>query len=132
MSDRIRICLDAGHYGHKYNHSPVVAAYYESEMNWKLTMLQKEIFESKYGYEILLTRDDQNKDRNLFSRGYSSKGCFLFLSNHSNACAHESVDYPVAICLLNDDKIEIDDISREIGSALAQSVAETMGTTQPG
>lgn len=31
----IKICLDAGHYG-KYNRSPAVKTYYESDMNWKL------------------------------------------------------------------------------------------------
>lgn len=33
---KIKICLDAGHVGSKYNQSPVVKTYYESAMVWKL------------------------------------------------------------------------------------------------
>ena len=39
---KIKICIDAGHYG-KYNRSPVVPEYYESDMVWKLHLMQKEI-----------------------------------------------------------------------------------------
>jgi hypothetical protein len=37
---KIKICLDAGHYG-KYNQSPVVNKYYESDMAWKLHLKLK-------------------------------------------------------------------------------------------
>ena len=40
--NQYRVCLDAGHWG-KYNRSPVVPAYYESEMNWKLHLLLMEV-----------------------------------------------------------------------------------------
>lgn len=126
----IKICLDAGHYG-KYNRSPVVPEYYESDMVWKLHMMQKEILES-YGFEVVTTRENQATDRALSDRGRASAGCALFLSNHSNACGTESVDYPVAICLLDDDKIIIDDESRRIGEILAKVVQETMQTRQAG
>ena len=46
-----RICLDAGHYG-KYNRSPVVKEYYESDMNWKLHLLLKKYLEG-YGSQEL-------------------------------------------------------------------------------
>lgn len=36
---KIKICLDAGHVGSKYNQSPVVKTYYESAMVWKLHLL---------------------------------------------------------------------------------------------
>lgn len=40
---KMKICLDAGHYG-KYNQSPVFKSYYESEMTWRLhRMLQAEL-----------------------------------------------------------------------------------------
>ena len=32
------VCVDAGHFG-KYNQSPAVPEYYESNMNWKLHLL---------------------------------------------------------------------------------------------
>ena len=35
-----KVCLDAGHYG-KYNRSPGIPAYYESEMVWNLHLLLK-------------------------------------------------------------------------------------------
>ncbi len=41
------ICLDAGHYG-KYNRSPAIPEYYESDMNWKLHLMLKPALE-KYG-----------------------------------------------------------------------------------
>lgn len=126
----IKICLDAGHYG-KYNRSPVVPEYYESDMVWKLHMMQKTILEG-YGFEVITTRENQATDRGLFERGKASAGCALFISNHSNACGKEYVDYPVAICLLDDSKIVIDDEARRIGEILAKVVQETMGTKQAG
>ena len=36
----MKLCLDAGHYG-KYNQSPVVPAYWESEFTWKFHLLLK-------------------------------------------------------------------------------------------
>ena len=41
------ICLDAGHYG-KYNSSPAIPEYYESDMNRKLHLMLKSSLE-KYG-----------------------------------------------------------------------------------
>lgn len=37
----VRICLDAGHVGSRYNQSPVVKTYYESAMVWKLHLKLK-------------------------------------------------------------------------------------------
>ena len=36
------ICLDAGHYG-KYNRSPAIPEYYESDMNWKLHLMLNQL-----------------------------------------------------------------------------------------
>ena len=39
----VKVCLDAGHYC-KYNRSPAVSSYYESDMTWKLhNYLKKEL-----------------------------------------------------------------------------------------
>lgn len=127
---KIRICLDAGHYG-KYNRSPVVPEYYESDMVWKLHLMQKELLEG-YGFEVITTRQNQETDRDLTSRGRASAGCALFISDHSNACGTESVDYPLAIALLDDKKIQIDDESRAIATKLAACMGQIMGTKQPG
>jgi N-acetylmuramoyl-L-alanine amidase len=51
---KIKICLDAGHYG-KYNRSPAVKEYYESDMNWKLHNMLKKYLE-EYGFEVIQTR----------------------------------------------------------------------------
>ena len=51
----MRVCIDAGHYG-KYNQSPVIKSYYESEMTWKLHLSLKAELES-YGIEVITTRE---------------------------------------------------------------------------
>ena len=122
----IKICLDAGHYG-KYNRSPVVPSYYESEMNWKLHNLLKKYLE-EYSIEVIQTRSDQAKDMDLTARGKKAKGCNLFISIHSNAVgsgANETVDYPVVYVPLNGK-------ADAIGEKLAHCVEKTMGTKQNG
>ena len=126
----IKICLDAGHYG-KYNRSPVVPIYFESDMVWKLhKYLQEELI--TYGFEVITTRQYQEKDLSLWNRGAKAKGCDLFLSIHSNACATESVDRPVVIALVDDKRYDFDDVSRELGERLAKVIEVTMNTNQPG
>lgn len=117
----MRICLDAGHYG-KYNQSPMCKQYWESDMVWKLHLLQKKYLEA-YGAEVILTRESQAIDRGLYERGAASAGCNLFISDHSNAAANASIDYPVAYCAINGS-------ADKIGLALAQCVEQTMGTRQ--
>ena len=69
------ICLDAGHYG-KYNPSPVVPAYYESDFTWKFTNFEKAEYE-RLGFTVILTRSDKDKDLTLDKRGKMSKGASL-------------------------------------------------------
>ena len=112
----MKICLDAGHYG-KYNQSPADKRYYESEMVWKLHLLQKKYLEA-YGIEVITTREERDTDRGLYERGAASRGCDLFLSDHSNAVGdkvNNSVDYPAAYCAINGS-------ADGIGMALAQCV----------
>jgi N-acetylmuramoyl-L-alanine amidase len=121
---KIKICLDAGHYG-KYNQSPAVKTYYESDMNWKLHLKLKAELE-KYGIEVITTRKEQAKDMGLVARGKTAKGCNLFLSIHSNAVdskVHEDVDYPVAY-------VPINGTGDKLGKRLSECVASTMGTKQ--
>ena len=125
MANR-KICLDAGHYG-KYNRSPAVSSYYESEMTWKLHLLLKKYLE-QYGIEVITTRANQTKDLALETRGKTSKGCDLFLSIHSNAIGgtvNETVDYPLACCCVNGK-------ADTLGLKLAQCIQSTMGTKQTG
>lgn len=125
-----KVCLDAGHYG-KYNRSPVVKSYYESDMNWKLHLLLEAELKAM-GVEVVKTRAAQQKDLSLDARGKASKGCDLFLSIHSNAASSESVDYPVAYALQDDTTTKIDDLSQDLAEKLAKAVEQTMGTRQAG
>lgn len=127
----IKIMLDAGHYG-KYNRSPAVPAYYESDFTFKFVNMLKAALEA-YGFTVGTTRKDQAKDLALQTRGKAAAGYDLFISIHSNAVGsgvNNSVDYPVAITMVDDDKITIDEASKAVGEILAQVVAATMGTSQ--
>lgn len=120
------VCLDAGHYG-KYNRSPAVPEYYESDMNWTLHLLLKAELE-KCGIQVKTTRADKDTDLGLTARGKKGEGCDLLLSIHSNAVGsgvNESVDYPVVYVPLNGSA----DI---LGRELAECIANVMGTTQRG
>jgi len=120
----MKICLDAGHFG-KYNQSPADNGYYESELVWKLHLLQKKYLE-RYGIEVITTRDDPDTDRRLFERGAASRGCDLFISDHTNAVGsgvNNSVDYPAAYCAINGS-------ADGIGMALAQCVEVIIETSQ--
>lgn len=119
------VCLDAGHYG-KYNRSPVVKAYYESDMNWKLHNLLKAELE-KYGIEVKVTRIEQAKDMALEDRGKASAGCDLFLSIHSNAADAEATNYVVALHMVDDNCGEIDEQSKEFAALLSKTVGTVMG-----
>ena len=123
----IKICLDAGHFA-KYNRSPAIPEYYESDMNWKLHLLLKKYLE-QYGVEVICTRKDQAKDMGLTDRGQAAKGCNLLLSIHSNATGNgevrDDVDYPVVY-------VPINGTGDAIGKKLADCIASVMGTKQPG
>lgn len=121
----MKICLDAGHYG-RYNQSPADKRYYESEIVWKLHLLQKKYLEA-YGIEVITTREDRDTDRSLYDRGAASRGCDLFISDHTNAVGdsvNNAVDYPAAYCAINGS-------ADGIGMALAQCVEMVIGTGQP-
>lgn len=123
-----KICIDPGHYA-KYNRSPGVPEYYESEMVWKLSQLQKKYLE-QMGHTVILTRTDPNKDLNLVTRGKKSKGCDLFISNHSNAVGggmNENVSYVAVYHLVDDTTTKCDDISKDIAYKIAPVIANAMG-----
>ena len=119
-----KVCLDAGHYG-KYNRSNVYPSYYESDMTWKLHLLLKKELEV-YGFEVITTRDNKDKDLARETRGTKSHGCDLFISLHSNACSTESVDRAVIIHYQNANWTDIDDKSKEIAEKLGACVADVM------
>ena len=125
------VCIDAGHYG-KYNRCPNNSKYYESEVMWKIHLLQKKYLE-QLGIKVILTRGDQSKDLTLGTRGKLSEGCDLFISNHTNAVGsgmNEKVDYVAVYHLVNDTTTKCDNVSKEIAQKLAPIIAEVMGTKQ--
>lgn len=127
----IKIMLDAGHAG-KYNRSPAVPAYFESDFTFRFTNMLKTALEG-CGFTVGVTRTEQTKDLALQSRGKASAGCDLFISIHSNAVGsgvNNSVDYPVAITMVDDARVSVDEVSKEVGEILAQVVAEVMDTNQ--
>lgn len=121
----MKVCVDAGHYG-KYNHSPVLSSYWESDMTWKLSgYLSEEL--KKWGIEVVETRTNKDVDRELVSRGYAAKGCDLFVSEHSNAAASSTANYAVCIYMRANDAETYDEKSREIAKLVAKTTADTMG-----
>ena len=119
-----KICLDAGHYG-KYNQSPAVLKYYESDMAWKLHLKLKAYLE-EYGFEVITTRKNQDENLGLTTRAKKAKGCDLLLSIHSNAAGdkvNETVDYPIAF-------VPINGSADELGKLLAECIEQTMNTKQ--
>lgn len=127
----VKIMLDAGHDG-KYNRSPAVKAYYESDFTFKfVNMLKEEL--AAYGIKADTTRKDQGEKLDLFARGKAAAGYDLFISIHSNATGsgvNDTVDYPVAITMVNDNKVTIDEESKAVGEKLVKVVGEVMQTTQ--
>lgn len=96
-----RIMLDAGHYA-KYNRSPHVKEYYESERMWVLCRLLQMQLE-KRGHVVHTTRDEQKKDLAVVERGKNANGHDMFISLHSNdfeesddLALAEKTDYVVA------------------------------------
>lgn len=119
----MKICLDAGHY--KGYNQGVVKSYYEGNIMWKVTNLQKKYLEQYKDVTVILTRSDVAKDLSLANRGAKAKGCDLFISNHSNSCGTESVDRPVIIYAY-DNKNKADVFGKKLGQALQ----DVMGTKQ--
>ena len=118
---KIKICLDAGHYG-KYNHSAVVPAYYESDFNWKFHLLLKKYLEQN-GMEVITTRATQAKDMDLYDRGRCAKGCDMFLSIHANWAARPDADYVVCY-------VPINGSGDKLGMDIAKCVCDIMGTRE--
>ena len=118
------VTLDAGHYG-KFNRSPVVKNYYESEFNWKMVKYMKEYFE-KYNIKVRLTRESINHNIDVYDRGYLAKGSDIFISIHSNACDSPTVDYPVVIRGYDEPS------TNNLALSLAKLIAEIMDTKQEG
>lgn len=121
----MKIMLDAGHYGDS-NQSPVVPEYFESRRMWKLCELLASELES-FGFEVGKTRDNEEKDLPLVTRGEKAKGYDLFISLHSNAVwgtGNENIDRVDVFAAYDN----IND-SHTLGSLLADAVAKCMSVS---
>ena len=122
-----KIMLDAGHYG-KYNRSPAVEQYYESDMSWSLHLLLKAELE-KYGIEVGVTRADKDTDLEVYRRGKKAKGYDMFISLHSNASGsgiNETCDHPI-VYRYSHDTGEGDTFARNISGAIAEAMSTAEG-----
>ncbi|MCB6994459.1 N-acetylmuramoyl-L-alanine amidase, partial [bacterium 210820-DFI.6.37] len=122
FSKQIKIMLDAGHYG-KYNRSPVLSTYYESNMTWALHNYLKSALEKYDGFYVGVTRTNQTKDMNVYYRGTAAKGYDLFLSLHSNSSTSKTTDYPLIITQKGNTG---DSLAKNLG----KTIQTTMGTKQ--
>ena len=118
----IKICLDAGHDG-KYNRSPIVPAYYESDFNWNFHLKLKAELEA-YGFQVVTTRANQNVEMGTKSRGRAAQGCDILLSIHSNSADRESADYPLVI-------VPVNGSGDELGKQLSACIRDVMDTNEP-
>lgn len=127
----VKIMLDAGHKGLE-NQSPANKAYYESVFSFKFANMLKADLEA-YGFTVGVTRNTRGQDMDLQARGKAAAGYDLFISIHSNAVGsgvNNSVDYPVAITMVENDKTSIDEVSRSVGEIMARVVERVMDTNQ--
>lgn len=119
-----RVLLDAGHYG-KYNRSPVVPQYYESDFTWQYHLLLKAELE-KLGIEVGTTRPDQNTDARLFDRGAMGEGYDLFISLHSDASTSARTDRVNVYHLMQTGDVH-EEASAEFAALIAPIVSKVMG-----
>jgi N-acetylmuramoyl-L-alanine amidase len=133
---KMKVMLDAGHYGKTYNPG-VVKGYYESEQMWRLQGYLVKALEG-YGIKVDTTRKSQSENPGTEERGRRSKGYDLFLSLHTNAPGDNVTkekweDYDAPWCFVFQDLswTNIDDISKGVGNKLGEAIYKTLGTKQP-
>lgn len=129
----VKFMFDAGHAG-KYNQSPLVPEYYESDMVWKLQTYIVEEFKNYKDVVVDITRPNQSTDVDVFNRGSMAKGYDYFESLHSNATGNaktikegdknEKVNRVDVYCPL--DKRNK---SHTLGKKLATEIAALMGVS---
>lgn len=122
-----RVILDAGHYK-KYNRSPVVPEYYESDFTWKFHLLLKAELE-KFGIEVGTTREDKDTDKGLTARGKMGKGYDLLISIHSDAVSDETIDR-VTVIHMTPTGWEHEEASAEFAKMIAPVVSKVMECPQ--
>lgn len=121
---KIKIMLDPGHYGSKYNQSPVLLSYYESNFTWDYHLLLKKYLEQA-GFEVVTTRSKKDDNPGVTERGQSSKGCDLFISIHSNASSNTSTDRVVVYHQIGNEQYAL--YGEQFANEIAPILNEAMG-----
>lgn len=120
----IKIMLDAGHVGAKYN-AGAVKGYYESSMAWTLhNYLADEL--KAYGFTVGKTRKTIDESMDVSVRGKAAKGYDLLLSLHSNSADVSTVRRVACIYQTDDTQGTWDEVSKKIADKLAPVIADTM------
>ena len=120
----IKIMLDAGHVGAKYN-AGAVKGYYESSMVWTLhNYLADEL--KAYGFTVGKTRKTIDESMDVSVRGKAAKGYDLLLSLHSNSADVSTVRRVACIYQTDDTQGTWDEVSKKIADKLAPVIADTM------
>lgn len=123
----VKIMLDAGHTGTKWNRG-AVAGYFESAAMWTLhEHLAEEL--TNRGFTVGKTRKTIDTEMDVTARGKAAKGYDLFLSLHSNATDNTTTRRVVAIYQTDDSQGSWDTESRVIADKMAAVIADTMGVT---
>ena len=91
--DKVKIMLDAGHYGSRYNQSPVMSSYYESNFTWAYYLKLKAALEKTGAFTVLTTRTNKDENPEVYARGKMAKDCSLYVSLHSNASSNANSDH---------------------------------------
>ncbi|MBR5743632.1 MAG: N-acetylmuramoyl-L-alanine amidase [Clostridia bacterium] len=122
---KVRILLDAGHAGSRYNKG-AVEGYYESETVWRLQEKLASFLEER-GFEVGKTRRSIEEKMDVVARGKAAKGYDLLLSLHTNSASSKEVRRVACIYQVPDDRGDFAEISREVADNLAPAVADAMG-----
>lgn len=123
----IKIMLDAGHTGKRYNRG-AVSAYYESAVMWQLHEYLAEELEAR-GFVVGKTRKNIDVSMDVTARGKAAKGYDLLLSLHSNACDSPTTRRAVCIYQTDDSQGVWDTESKAVANKLAAVIADVMGVT---
>lgn len=118
----LKVCLDPGHYGNFNCNNNVSPVYWESRTVWKLHLMLLEELEKYESVTVVTTRQDEEKDLELETRGKASEGCDLFLSLHTNSCEDETVDRATVIY-----QVKADDRMKALAAKFGAAIKKTMG-----
>ena len=121
----VRILLDAGHAGSRYNKG-AEPGYFESATVWNLSEKLGEALRRR-GFFVGMTRKTVEEKMDVIARGKAAKGYDLLLSLHTNSSSSTEVRRVACIYQVPDDRGDFAEISREVADNLSPAIADAMG-----